>query len=106
MDPYDEHIYAYCPVPDTTDLPVGNVKSYLVSGYNSGSNGGDEMRGCIQFDNGSGQACDTWYYPPTGYYTDWSLHIYTNWTQWWHTAYVEIVLRTNSELNRVMVKDS
>jgi hypothetical protein len=98
-------IHTFCPVPDVTDLPVGNVRHYYLSGYNAA---GDAARGCIQFSNGSGESCySSWTYLPSGYYQDYPVYVPagTLWSQWQHTAYVQIELGGGSRLSRVMVTD-
>ena len=80
----------YCPVPDTTSVPVWNINAVKISGFKL-SNSHLKFKGCIQFTNGSGTACQTEQNAPDGDFTDWQFPFPANiWDEHWHSAYLYI----------------
>jgi len=82
----------YCPVPDTSAIPVGQIVEYNFAGY-SPTNSGSGARGCVQMSNWYTVECQTGFYNfPNGDFQSWNMPIPSNWNQWWNNAYVEVIL--------------
>lgn len=102
--------FVICPVPDTTNLPVWAIDRVYISGYSLPAGAYSHparYHGCIQYTNGYSFSCGYWWTLPVNDYADWSAPVpTTQWSQWWHAAYVEFDLDgSGSALRKILMKD-
>jgi hypothetical protein len=83
----------YCPVPDDILVSVDQITAYTIAGY-SPTGSASAARGCIQFTDGYSESCLSGMFPfPEGDFNNWNMPVPSNWTQYWHNAYVEVRLK-------------
>jgi hypothetical protein len=99
---------AFCPVPDTNDIPVASIVEYELWGqtnFTSNSPGIVRVRSCNQFTNGQGTECAAAQNLPNGAFAGFNVTVPTFWSQWWHSQFVHIDTPDNGNifLSRILV---
>ncbi|MGC4089265.1 MAG: hypothetical protein QM756_15540 [Polyangiaceae bacterium] len=100
---------AFCPVPDTTSIPVGSIKTYQLwgkTGLFGSPSGLGRVRACNAFSDTIGEECAAFTALPATF-AGFSVPIPAFWSQWWHSQYIELdpTDRSNLMIGRILVKN-